>query len=93
VSRLFDTVVMVDWSAASAPSPAKPSADAIWIGVVRDGAAEEPAYMQTRAKASSGSAHCSATSARRDGACSPVSISLSAIRAASPSASPARQRP
>ena len=29
----FDSVVVVDWSAAAFPSPARPSADAIWIGV------------------------------------------------------------
>ncbi len=30
---MFDTVIIVDWSAASSPSPARPSPDAIWIGV------------------------------------------------------------
>lgn len=29
----FDTVVVVDWSARSMPSPARETADAIWIGV------------------------------------------------------------
>ena len=33
--HLFDTVVVVDWSAANVPSPAKPSADAIWMAVAR----------------------------------------------------------
>ncbi|MBD3679717.1 MAG: molybdopterin molybdenumtransferase MoeA [Rhodobacteraceae bacterium] len=28
----FDAVIVVDWSARSAPSPATPTADAIWIG-------------------------------------------------------------
>lgn len=42
----FDTVVVVDWSAASSPSPARPSADAIWIGVA--GGAELVAYHRTR---------------------------------------------
>ena len=31
----FDTVTIVDWSAASSPSPKLPSKDAIWIGVAR----------------------------------------------------------
>jgi hypothetical protein len=33
----FDTIVMVDWSARSAPSPAKRTKDAIFIGMARDG--------------------------------------------------------
>ena len=33
----FDTVVIVDWSASASPSPARPSKDAIWIGVARKG--------------------------------------------------------
>jgi molybdopterin-guanine dinucleotide biosynthesis protein B len=36
-SPAFDTVAIVDWSAASSPSPARPSKDAIWIGVARAG--------------------------------------------------------
>jgi hypothetical protein len=48
----FDRVAVVDWSAASAPSPARPSADAIWIGVARaDGGTEAPTYHRTRAAA------------------------------------------
>ena len=31
----FDTVIVVDWSAANVPSPVRPSADAIWIGCAR----------------------------------------------------------
>ncbi len=46
----FDTVVVVDWSAASAPSPAKPSADAIWVGVAA-AAGERVEYFRTRAAA------------------------------------------
>ena len=42
----FDTIVMVDWSARSAPSPAAPSADAIWISVGTD-----TSYHRTRAAA------------------------------------------
>ena len=46
----FDTVVVVDWSARSTLSPVKPSADAIWIGVHRDGFACET-YHRSRAEA------------------------------------------
>jgi hypothetical protein len=53
--RLFDTVVMVDWSARSSPSPARPAADAIWTGIARvaDGrsAVGEAVYRRTRAGA------------------------------------------
>ena len=48
--RQFDTVIVVDWSAANVPSSARPSADAIWIGVARDGACEV-SYHRTRAAA------------------------------------------
>ncbi|MBF9030755.1 molybdopterin molybdenumtransferase MoeA [Rhodobacterales bacterium HKCCE3408] len=41
---------MVDWSARSAPSPRKPTADSIWIGVARGGPAEV-SYHRTRAAA------------------------------------------
>lgn len=47
MSRLFDTVVVVDWSAAAVPSPARPSGNAIWIGV----AGQPPRYERTRAAA------------------------------------------
>lgn len=43
----FDTVVMVDWSARSKPSPAKPTKDAIFIGVSRNGR-EITSYHRTR---------------------------------------------
>ncbi|PVA09438.1 molybdopterin molybdenumtransferase MoeA [Pelagivirga sediminicola] len=48
--RLFDTVLVVDWSARAAPSPAKPGADAIWTAAARGGAAE-CSYHRTRAGA------------------------------------------
>ena len=48
---LFNTHIIVDWSARSAPSPARPAADAIWWGVVRDSTAEPPVYARTRADA------------------------------------------
>lgn len=47
---MFDTVIIVDWSAANVPSPAKPSADAIWVGLAREGA-EEATYHRTRTTA------------------------------------------
>ena len=46
----FHTIVVVDWSARSEPSPANPSADAIWIAVARGGAAE-CTYHRTRSAA------------------------------------------
>lgn len=46
----FDTFVVVDWSAAKR-APARPSKDAIWIGVARAGRAEEPIYCRTRIEA------------------------------------------
>jgi hypothetical protein len=46
----FDTVIVVDWSAANVPSPARPSPDAIWIGVARDGSTDV-SYHRTRATA------------------------------------------
>ena len=46
----FDTVIVVDWSAANVPSPARPSADAIWIGCAREGGCDV-AYHRTRAAA------------------------------------------
>lgn len=44
---MFNRVVIVDWSARSSPSPARPSADAIWVGEA--GAGE--IYHRTRALA------------------------------------------
>ena len=43
----FDRIAIVDWSAASTPSPARPSPDAIWIGV----AGQAETYHRTRASA------------------------------------------
>lgn len=40
----FDTVVVVDWSAASAPTPPGAAADAIWFGIARAG---QPVQTQT----------------------------------------------
>jgi molybdopterin-guanine dinucleotide biosynthesis adapter protein len=46
----FDTVAIVDWSATNGPSPAKPSADAIWIGTAT-AQGETAHYFRTRAEA------------------------------------------
>ncbi len=46
----FDTVVVVDWSARSVPSPAKPGKDAIYLGICRDGCVAT-LYRRTRAQA------------------------------------------
>lgn len=48
---VFDTHVVVDWSARSRPSPARPARDAIWMAVARDGAVPDVAYVRTRAEA------------------------------------------
>ena len=48
--QAFDTVIVVDWSAANVPSPVKPSVDAIWIAVVRGGNSTV-SYHRTRAAA------------------------------------------
>lgn len=48
---LFDTHIVVDWSARSTPSPRRPTKDAIWVCVAWDGKAQVPLYFRTRAKA------------------------------------------
>ncbi len=45
---LFDTHVMVDWSARSTPSPRRETRDALWACVARGGATEPPRYFRTR---------------------------------------------
>ena len=45
---LFDTHIVVDWSARSKPSPDKPSKDSIWWAEARDEAVCEPVYVRTR---------------------------------------------
>jgi len=49
-ATLFDTVVVVDWSSSGTPSPARPSANAIWIGVAQAGGVTAH-YLRTRADA------------------------------------------
>ncbi len=48
---LFDTHVVVDWSARSKPSPKRPTKDAIWWAVARDGVVERLEYVRTRGEA------------------------------------------
>lgn len=43
----FDTIVIIDWSARSTPSPKRPTKDAIFIGV-RRGGVETTTYHRTR---------------------------------------------
>lgn len=47
----FDTVIVVDWSAASTLAPLTPAANAIWIGMTRGGEPVEPVYCRGRAEA------------------------------------------
>lgn len=51
---LFDTHVVVDWSARSTPSPARQTKDAIWWAVAREGVAGSPEYVRTRHAAVAG---------------------------------------
>ncbi|MEM9344334.1 MAG: gephyrin-like molybdotransferase Glp [Pseudomonadota bacterium] len=43
----FDTVVVVDWSGGN-DTGAKPRKDAIWAGIVREGAEIDPVYLRNR---------------------------------------------
>lgn len=45
---LFDTHIVVDWSAKSKPSDATPTKDAIWWAAARDGVVGKPEYARTR---------------------------------------------
>ena len=50
---MFDTIIAVDWSARSAPSPMRPSKDAIYLCVSRlnEGGSKHPEYFRTRHEA------------------------------------------
>jgi molybdopterin-guanine dinucleotide biosynthesis protein B len=48
--RPFDRVIVADWSAAGSLSPARPSANAIWLGI-SDSAGTETRYFRSRASA------------------------------------------
>ena len=47
----FDTVLVVDWSAAGKRASGTPSKDAIWIGTVADGRSREPFHCRSRVEA------------------------------------------
>ncbi|PWR01738.1 molybdopterin molybdenumtransferase MoeA [Meridianimarinicoccus roseus] len=47
----FDRIVVVDWSARSAPSPVRPAADAIWIAEAGADGSLSTAYHRTRSAA------------------------------------------
>jgi len=49
--RLFDVYLAVDWSARSLPSPARPTADALWVGEALAAAPHDSqeSYWRTRA--------------------------------------------
>ncbi|MFO7853978.1 MAG: hypothetical protein R6V44_01920 [Paracoccaceae bacterium] len=51
MARIFDLVVMTDWSARSSLSPARETADSIWIGADGVGGPEPPRYFRGRAAA------------------------------------------
>ncbi|MGF1659305.1 MAG: molybdopterin-binding protein [Rubrimonas sp.] len=44
-------IATVDWSAQATPSPKRPTADAIWIGLARGAEIAPPIYCRTRAEA------------------------------------------
>ena len=48
---IFDTHLIVDWSARSRPSPARPAKDSIWWCAATDGVAGNPEYARTRHEA------------------------------------------
>ena len=48
---IFDTHIIVDWSARSRPSPARPTKDSIWWCAAKDGIAGNPRYARTRHEA------------------------------------------
>jgi molybdopterin molybdotransferase len=47
----FDSVLVVDWSAASRRAPRTPTKDAIWLGLVRQREAHEAIYCRSRIEA------------------------------------------
>ena len=47
----FGSVLVVDWSAAGKRAPERPSRDAIWMGLVRDGEPQAPVYCCSRIEA------------------------------------------
>ncbi|QUJ75575.1 molybdopterin molybdenumtransferase MoeA [Sulfitobacter albidus] len=59
----FDTVLVVDWSAGKR-APKRPSKDAIWLGLTRQGVSNDPVYCRTRAEAEAWIADLIATEGR-----------------------------
>lgn len=47
---VFDTILVADWSAGKR-RPARPSKDAIWLGIARGGVADAPIYCRSRQEA------------------------------------------
>lgn len=47
----FDRIIIVDWSAAARRMPARPRADAIWIGISDAAGDRDPLYCRSRAEA------------------------------------------
>ncbi|MBZ8118533.1 molybdopterin molybdenumtransferase MoeA [Roseovarius sp. LXJ103] len=47
----FDSVLIVDWSAANTRAPKRPSKDAIWLGLTTRGQTQEPIYCRSRIEA------------------------------------------
>lgn len=45
--RGFDTILIVDWSAGKR-APKRPSKDAIWLGITRQGISQDPIYCRNR---------------------------------------------
>ena len=51
---LFDTIVIVDWSARSKPSPKKASSNAVWWAAAQAGEVRRTEYVRTRHEAIEG---------------------------------------
>lgn len=47
---VFDTILVADWSAGRR-RPVRPSKDAIWLGLARNGVADDPIYCRSRQEA------------------------------------------
>jgi len=50
VTAGFDTILVADWSAGKR-RPKRPSKDAIWLGIAREGVALDPVYCRSRQEA------------------------------------------
>lgn len=45
---MFDRIIIIDWSAADRPTPVRPSANALWVGMHGRQGAMAPRYFRTR---------------------------------------------